>query len=62
MEALKLRRSTRTHDERPLPPQVLSNLLWAAWGINRPDSGLRTAPSWRGRAHVDLYLVMQDDV
>jgi len=60
MQALKSRRSVRDYSDRPLPPQVLSNLLWAACGINRPDAGLRTAPSWRGRAHVDLYLAMAD--
>lgn len=62
MEALKMRRTIRTFDTRPLPPQVLSNLLWAAGGINRPESSLRTAPSWRGWAHVDLYITMPDGV
>jgi hypothetical protein len=42
-EALKLRRSTRAFSERPLEPQVLSDLLWAANGVTRP-SGDRTAP------------------
>src|SRR5271165_658442 len=41
--ALKLRRSAREYSDRPLPMQVLSDLLWAAFGINRP-SGDRTAP------------------
>ena len=43
IEALRLRRSTRDYAARPLPPQVLSDLLWAAFGINRPESGDRTA-------------------
>jgi hypothetical protein len=60
MQALMLRRTSRMFSDRALPPQVLSNLLWAAWGINRPEAGLRTAPSWRGWAHVDLYLAMAD--
>ncbi|HJX57598.1 MAG TPA: nitroreductase family protein, partial [Thiobacillus sp.] len=50
MQALKARHSTREFGSKPLPPQVLSNLLWAASGINRPASGQRTAPSphdWR---------------
>jgi nitroreductase len=62
MQALKLRRTSRQYAERPLPPQVLSDLLWAAWGINRPEAGLRTAPSWRNRQQVDLYLAMADGV
>ncbi|HXP76011.1 MAG TPA: hypothetical protein VN823_17850, partial [Stellaceae bacterium] len=44
--ALRLRHSTRDYSNRPLPLQVLSDLLWAAFGINRP-SGDRTAPYWR---------------
>ena len=46
MQALQLRRSTRAFLSRPLSPQVLSDLLWAAYGINRA-SGDRTAPYWR---------------
>ena len=38
--ALKLRRSTREYSNRPLPVQVLSDLLWAAFGVNRADSGI----------------------
>lgn len=37
MGALALRRSTRDYAPRPLPPQVLSDLLWAAFGVNRPS-------------------------
>ena len=44
MNALKLRHSTREYSDRPLPVQTLSDLLWAAFGINRP-SGDRTAPT-----------------
>ncbi|MFN3746289.1 MAG: nitroreductase family protein [Hyphomicrobiaceae bacterium] len=62
MQALKQRRTSRQFAERPLAPQVLSDLLWAAWGINRPEAGLRTAPSWRSRQQVDLYLAMADGV
>lgn len=41
---------------RSLSDQQLSNLLWAAWGINRPD-GRRTAASAMNRQEIDLYLV-----
>ena len=43
IEALRLRRSIRKYSNRTLPTQVLSDLLWAAFGINRLDSGDRTA-------------------
>ena len=59
--ALKLRRSTREYSDRPLPVQVLSDLLWAAFGINRP-SGDRTAPYWRHIMVMDIYVAMADGV
>ncbi len=55
MEALAKRKSTRSFDARKLPPQTLSNLLWAADGINRPESGKRTAPSAMNRREIDIY-------
>ena len=60
MEALKLRRSSREFSGRKLPDQVLSNLLWAAWGVNRPDSGKRTAPSAMNRQEIDVYVATAD--
>jgi hypothetical protein len=47
---------------RPLPTPVLSNLLWAAFGINRPQSGDRTAPYWRHVMVIDVYAAMADGV
>ncbi len=61
IDALKLRRSTREFSGRPLPPQVLSDLLWAAFGVNRP-SGDRTAPYWRHIMVIDVYAAMADGV
>jgi len=61
IEALKLRRSIREYASRPLPPQVLSDLLWAAFGVNRP-SGDRTAPYWRHVMVIDVYAAMSDGV
>jgi nitroreductase len=58
MQALKLRATSRAFAPDPLPLQTLSNLLWAAWGINRPDSGKRTAPSARNWQETDVYVVM----
>jgi nitroreductase len=61
IEALELRRSTREYADRPLPPQVLSDLLWAAFGVNRP-SGDRTAPYWRHIMVIDVYAALADGV
>ena len=61
LSALKLRRSTREYSDRPLPHQVLSDLLWSAFGINRP-SGDRTAPYWRHVMVMDIYAAMSDGV
>ena len=54
-QAMKLRRSIREYDPRPLPPQVLSELLWSAYGVNRPATADRTAPSWRHARETDVF-------
>jgi nitroreductase len=56
MPALKARRSSREFSPEPLPAQILSNLLWAAFGINRPESGGRTAPSAHNWQEIDIYV------
>lgn len=56
MEALKDRHSSREFSEQKLSAQVLSNLLWAAFGINRPEQGKRTAPSASNRQEIDIYV------
>ena len=61
MQALQLRRSTRAYSPRPLSAQTLSDLLWAAYGVNRP-SGDRTAPYWRHIMVIDVYCAMADGV
>ncbi|MCX6927222.1 MAG: nitroreductase family protein, partial [Verrucomicrobia bacterium] len=60
MQALKQRRSTREIKPDKLPPQVLANLLWAAFGINRPGSGHRTAPSAMNSQEMDLYVALPE--
>ena len=55
-EALDKRQTIRTYKPVELSPQDLSNLLWAAFGINRED-GRRTAPSARNWKHFDIYLI-----
>jgi SagB-type dehydrogenase family enzyme len=57
MQVLNARQSTREFSPKPLPLQELSNLLWAAWGINRADTGKRTAPSASNRQDIDVYAV-----
>jgi len=59
MEVLRDRKSARDFGGRKLPDQVLSNLLWASFGINRPD-GRRTAPSASNRQEVGIYVVMPE--
>lgn len=58
MEALKARHSSREFSPKELPPQVLGDLLWAGFGINRPENDHRTAPSAMNWQEVDVYVVM----
>ena len=60
MSALKLRISSRSFSPRPLTDAMLSRLLWAANGINRPETGQRTAPSACNWQEVDLYVIRED--
>lgn len=60
MQALKDRRTLREYSPRELPPQVLSNLLWAASGVNRPDTGKMTAPTAKDMREIDIYVSMAD--
>ena len=61
ISALQQRHSTREYSDRPIPKQLLSDLLWAAFGINRP-SGDRTAPYWHHVMVIDLCLALADGV
>jgi SagB-type dehydrogenase family enzyme len=58
MQALKERKTTREFADREIPLQTISNLLWAAYGINRPDGGRRTAPSAWNRQSIDVYVAL----
>ena len=60
MQALKERKSTRAFSSEKLPMQTLGNLLWATFGINRPDTGQRTAPSAMNRQEMDIYVATAD--
>jgi SagB-type dehydrogenase family enzyme len=56
MQVLKERRTSRSFSNSVLPRQQLSNLLWAAFGINRPERGKRTAPSAYNQQEIDVYV------
>ena len=60
MQSLQLRKSSRDFSTKKLPVEVLSNLLWAACGINRPEIGRRTAPSAVNWQEIDVYVAMAD--
>ena len=60
MQVLKERKSAREFNSEKLPLQVLSNLLWAASGVNRPESGRRTAPTAANWQEIDIYLAMAE--
>ena len=60
MHVLKDRSSSRSFGKEKLSIQVLSNLLWAAFGVNRTDTGKRTAPSAMNRQEIDIYVAMTD--
>jgi nitroreductase len=66
MQALGQRQTTRAFLDKPLPLQTLSNLLWAAFGVNRPrevKAGLgRTAPSAMNKQEVELDVVLAEGV
>jgi len=65
--ALKNRRTTRAIGVEPLPLKMLANLLWAAFGVNRPEAGFmrkpgRTAPSASNSQEIDLYVALAQGV
>jgi len=61
LAALMRRQSVREYSQRALPLQVLSDLLWAACGVNRP-SGDRTAPCWRHVPLIEIFVAKADGV
>lgn len=58
--ALKRRRSARAFLPKRPSMETVAGLLWAAFGINRPETGQRTAPSTRDWQEVDIYAVLPD--
>ncbi len=62
MQALKNRHTSREFSPKKLSEQLLSDLLWAAFGVNRPQSGRRTAPSAWNQQEIDIYVFTSDGV
>ncbi len=66
LAALLARKTNRNISDRKLPAQVLSNLLWAAFGINRENGSFgkpgRTAPSASNSQEIDLYVALPEGV
>lgn len=62
MQAFKMRASASEFDTTKLSLQDISNLLWAANGINRPESKKRTAPSARNVKDIDVYICIEEGV
>ena len=60
MQVLKDRQSSRSFSQEKLSAQLLSNLLWAAFGINRQETGKRTAPSAVNWQEIDIYVTTAD--
>lgn len=60
MRVLKDRMSSRNFSPEKLPMQTLSNMLWAAFGVNRPAPGGRTAPSASNSQEMDIYVATAD--
>jgi nitroreductase len=66
MQALAERKTTREFSGQALSPQMLSNLLWAAFGVNREKAERagtgRTAPSGMNGQSVQLYVLLPEGV
>ena len=61
-EALQKRKSTRNFSKEKISDQQLSDLLWSAFGINRPEEMKRTAPSARNQQEIDIYVFTENGV
>ncbi len=59
MDCLNTRHTTRQYTSEKIDEQTISNLLWAAWGINRED-GKRTAPSAKNMQEMKVYVAMEN--
>jgi SagB-type dehydrogenase family enzyme len=59
MQALNNRMSTKEFTNQAISLDQTSNLLWAAFGINRPDSGKRTVATAVNCQDIEVYVVLE---
>ncbi len=59
MQVLKDRKTIRKYSDKNISDQDISNILWAAFGINRPEKGYRTAPSAVNWQVIDIYVILE---
>jgi len=63
MQALKERQSIREFSETPLTLQQMSDVLWAAVGVNRPNKeNRRTSPTARNSQEIEVYMFTEKGV
>jgi hypothetical protein len=66
LASIQDRKTTRSISSKELPLQVISNLLWAGFGVNRESGGFgkkgRTAPSASNSQEIDLYVALPGGV
>ena len=62
MRVVKERHSSREFARGQLPMQLLSDLLWAAFGVNRTSERGRTAPSAVNWQEIDIYVALRKGV
>ncbi len=60
MEALRSRGTAKSFRAKDLSPQVLSDLLWAAFGVNDERTGRRTAASAFNIREMEIYVLTKD--
>jgi SagB-type dehydrogenase family enzyme len=60
MQCLSERHSAREFGSEPLTLQVIANVLWAGFGVNRVEDTMRTAPSGHNVQEIDLYVVLPE--
>jgi len=59
MSALNNRHTSRSFSNKQLSDQIVSNILWSAFGTNRSDKGKRTAPSAMNKQEIEIFVSMQ---
>lgn len=62
IEAMRLRATKRDILPEELPIELVSSLLWSAYGINRPEEGKRVVPSAINAQEFDIYLFNHEGI